>query len=162
LLTASRTARSLIETVLADDGDLAARGTLDLEQTVRRLQRDVDGLLDDDVFARLEHRYGVPGVHAAGGADAYGVEIHAREHLPDSRVRGATICLGELLGQFGDDIGDGDELRGLQAGDGPRMVRTYDAASQNAEAQFFDAHVSSPPSKVLDGPPVRGALSLRR
>src|SRR5215210_7738042 len=95
--------RGRVEAVLAYDGNPPAGGTLDLEQTVRRLQGDVDGLLDDGVLARLEHGYGNLGVPAARGADAHSVEIHTREHLPEVAVRGATILAGQLLGQFRHD-----------------------------------------------------------
>src|ERR687893_1671064 len=72
---------------------------------------------------------------------------------------GAPVLIGQFLGQFGDDIGHGHQLRTLETGDGLRVVPTDDTASQNTETQFFDGHISSPPVFVRDGSCVRGALS---
>src|SRR5215212_7948749 len=64
-----------VEAVLADDSYLPAGRPLYPEEPIRRLERDIDGLFDDNVFACFQRGDGVPGVHAAGSTDAHGVQL---------------------------------------------------------------------------------------
>ena len=104
-----------------------------VDQTVGRLERDLDRFFHDDVLARARHHYTDVSVVAARDADADDVDFGASQQRID-RERLDVEVGRQALGSFGGLICDRDQARAIQAGDRPGMKRSDHAGADNAEA----------------------------
>jgi hypothetical protein len=108
--------------MLGDDGDDFAGRLFRGDDPVGGLERDVDGLFDDDMLARVQGSDSEVGVNAAGGADRHRVDIAALQQALDiGRGFSDTVLGGQCRGLGLVQVGDRDKilpsLRALELGD---------------------------------------------